>query len=62
MDTKIKHIRHANKVTNLETGEIKLWPSISQAKHWSRLQPKGAVRRFESLERAGQGIRFPVMS
>ena len=26
-------------------------PSISQAKHWSRMQPAGTVRRYQSLER-----------
>ena len=32
----IKFIRNRNKITNVATGEVEVFPSISKAKKWSR--------------------------
>lgn len=56
MDKNVVAIRKAQLVFHREGEQFAKnghtrFPSISQAKHWSRTQPKGSVRRYESLER-----------
>jgi len=50
-DARVFPVFHDNgKIWAQKDGEM-VFPSISKAKHWSRSQPLGTVRRYQSLER-----------